>query len=352
MRNVGTALLSLRISLAICVQSIQLIKLRYTSALIVHTPPNVVLKICEVTSELTLERNLFPVRNVGSAFLIILVSLIICVLSIQLIKLRYTSALIVHTLPNIVIRFCNVTSELTLESNLTYARNVVKALLIILVSLIICVLSILLVKLRYTSALIVHTLPNIVLKICEVTSELTLERSHTLVRNVIVTSPIILVSLIICVQSIQLIKLRYTSVLIVHTLPNIVLVLCEITSVLTLDRSHTHVIFVGSASPGSQLVIGISGECIDLVSSSLSASTTLAIGYQTAILTVHYSNNIIVIYDQSIIIFVSTTVSMDDPCTLGNLFDVYVVQLGENNLAISKAYYIYIPMHAILMAEY
>ena len=94
----GGAILSQVVSLTICVQSIQLVKLKYTSALIVHTLPKVVLYIYEFTSELTLERNHTRVIFVAGAFLILPVSLTICVLSIQLIKLRYTSALIVHTL--------------------------------------------------------------------------------------------------------------------------------------------------------------------------------------------------------------------------------------------------------------
>ena len=207
-----------------------------------------------------------------------LVSLAICVQSIQLIKLRYTSALIVHTLPKIVLGLCEVTSVLTLERNLTHVTYVVTALLSLGISLAICVQSIQLIKLRYTSALIVHTLPNTVLTICEVTSILTLERNLIRVRNVGNALLSQLVSLAICVQSIQLIKLLYTSALIVHTLPKMVLGLCNVTSKLTLERSHTHVIYVGSASPRVQIVIGIRRENIDLISSSLSGSTTLAIG--------------------------------------------------------------------------
>ena len=162
-------------------------------------------------------------------------------------------------------------SVLTLERNHTRVRNVIRALLSLHISGPISVLSIQLIKLKYTSALIVHTLPNIVRQICGIISLLTLERNHTRVRNVIRALLGLHISALICVLSIQLIKLRYTSVLIVHTLPNIVLQLCGIISLLTLlERSHTRVRNVGSASPRAQIVIDIRGESIELINSSLS----------------------------------------------------------------------------------
>ena len=130
-KNVGGALLSLQPIIDICLQCIQLIRLRYISALIVHTLPNIVLGLWSSISVLTLERNLTHVKNVGRALHVVGVSLIICVLDMQLIRLRYTSALIVHTLPNIVLMTCNAISVHTRERNLTHVKNVGRALHVI-----------------------------------------------------------------------------------------------------------------------------------------------------------------------------------------------------------------------------
>ena len=113
--------------------------------------------------------------------------------------------LTVHTLLNIVLGLCGFISVLTQERSHTHVKSVVNLLLILHISLAIFMLSIQLIKLRYTSALIVHTLPKIVLGLCGVTSVLTQERSHTHVKSAVNLLLILLIVVNMCVQSIELI---------------------------------------------------------------------------------------------------------------------------------------------------
>ena len=100
---------------------------------------------------------------------------------------KTNSAHTVLTLPSLVV-ICSVTSVLTLERSHTHARNVGGALLTLHILLIICAVYILqqlkkfLVS-KYISAHTVLTLLRLLL-ISRVTSVLTLERSHTLARYV------------------------------------------------------------------------------------------------------------------------------------------------------------------------
>ena len=99
-----------------------------------------------------------------------------------------------------------------------------------------------------------YSIPN-TLEICDVTSVFTLERSHTHVRSVVNASHILQVVLFTCAQFILLDKLNYTSALTVLTLPNMVQALCGDTYVLTPERSHTHVRSVVNASRILQIVL-------------------------------------------------------------------------------------------------
>ena len=174
----------------------------------------------------------------------------------------YISAQTVPTLPNTLVT-CDVTYVFTQERSHTHARSaVVNTSDILQLFLFTCPQFILLDKLHCSSALIVLTLPNIVRASCDNTYVLTPERSHTHVRSVDNASLNLQVVLVTCAQFILLDKLHCISALIVLTLPLIVLVLCGKTYVFTQERSHTHVRSVGSALHILQVVTDIYIQCI------------------------------------------------------------------------------------------
>ena len=234
----------------------------YISALTVPTLQNMVQALCGDTSVFTQERSRTHVRSVVNASHILQLALLTCAQCILLDKLHCSSALIVLTLPNVEQALCRNASVLTQERSHIHVRSVGSASLVLQVELFTCAQFILLDKLHCISALIVLTLPNMVQALCENTSVLTQERSHTHVRSVGSASLNLQVELFTCAQFILLDKLHCVSALIVLSLPNMVQALCGNTSVFTPERSHTHVRSVGSASHILQVVKDIYALCI------------------------------------------------------------------------------------------
>ena len=173
----------------------------------------------------------------------------------------YINAHTVPTLPN-TLEICDVTSVLTQERSHTHVRSVVNASRILQIVLLTCAQCILLDKLHCTSALIVLTLLNMVQPSCDNIYVLTPERSHTHVKIVVNASNILHIVVFTCAQHTLLNKLHCISALIVLTLPNMVQALCGNTSVFTPESSHTHVGSVGSASHSLQVIADIYVQCI------------------------------------------------------------------------------------------
>ena len=103
---------------------------------------------------------------------------------------------------------------------------------------------------KTNSALTVLTLPSLVV-ICSVTCVLTLERSHTHARNVGGALLVLQILPIIYAKYIrqQLKQFLVSKYIIAHIVLTIAIavVICSVISVLTLERSHTHARNVGGA---------------------------------------------------------------------------------------------------------
>ena len=261
-RSVVNVSHSLQIVLLICAQCILLDKLCYISALTVPTLPNIVLGLCSNTSLFTQERSHTHVRSVVNASHSLQIALLTCAQCILLDQLHCINALIVLTLPNIVLGLCGNTFVFTLERSHTHVRSVVNTFHILQVVLLTCAQHTLLNKLHCINVLIVLTLPNVVQTLYGNTSVRTQERNHTHVKSVVNASNILHIELFTCAQHTLLNKLHCISALIVLTLPNMVQALCGNTSVFTPERSHTHVRSVGSASHSLQVIADIYVQCI------------------------------------------------------------------------------------------